>query len=1036
MAQNDKSKEAFRKYRNKVLKDAGKTVAGQVGDLGKSAFSTVASEQELVKGIKNAKEVADLTAAATFLLTDAGRKYNGRLVAARNRIERTKYHLHVFKGEDQHLGKHGGDGIGKIHEYKMVHKGINRDAAASMRADVTLKLGEQATGITLSTAERNFLLSKIRQGKISLSDEFLKQDTFDRLDKVLKAGRSQYKVLNEYKRSEMKSEMQRLRSNGTGSGSEYETLINFCGQKKTLKRASKLDKMDQKATRKLRGKLISMARRNADEDDTIRGITSASDRVKDAKKVAKIGKKGIKITWKATKATVIRPTYKAYLKRHGYYDSSHVKNEMKRLRSEIRQMKKESARRADIIAKRKALRNVKATEFAKASKTAYQSSKIGQKVVTVKTKAYDAAHGQAYAKGKQVAQKASETAKKTTAQAAKKSAEFTREASKKAMEYSAKLAKNAAKASKVAIQALIKFFASPAGWITIGISLVLTIMILIISCCGTVVALSRKIIFTDDISSYIELLNALEDDYEKGLSKEIKKANKSEKKGKISEVVVQYSNNTSLDNTREIISCAAVYFQQDLPSVLGYGKEYIFSYLTYLFNISHNITTDFTDYDCDGCEFYYCEDGCYFYYCDGCEKEYDYYFTYCTDLTTCSRLYTKEDGSQMCLGHSHWYSYWDCLEGHWTCIDGHWRCTGHLRETITVSVATFDEDANSSVASNLPATTIFDVDDYYFDTGIDTDPDKTTNTTMQTIKSFIVQTVSLGQSNSYCYWDNFHTDPDYAHLDARTYWEGWTADNREWAVELYEQDWSELYGHTEKLVDKVMTEVVSEENLAAWLVEYGLVQYKANGSIVSYDQLDFNGTYSISYLEDIARVYICKQALASVGRIEYHSNYLAPSWRWSDQVTSNPNRMYYAGVASTGLHRFEQTTESMNPVSFATQTIMSGVWTLHQEGTWITNSMFDLLKSYLENSVKVSDFRGVVTEIDIDDLEPGDVGMINGINTTAANDPGSPVGIFIGRDGDKDVWVFMSEEREIIVLQKFSRTNVQSGIFTRFYTIF
>ncbi len=131
-----------------------------------------------------------------------------------------------------------------------------------------------------------------------------------------------------------------------------------------------------------------------------------------------------------------------------------------------------------------------------------------------------------------------------------------------------------------------------------GILIFLYILIAIVS----VISSAQSSVILEDVTylnEYIELLNDKQTEFKEKLT-DLGDGYKN--------VTYSYTDGSKMNNTREILCMATVYFQQDFTD-----KEAIKSYLTQMFNASHFYTTEES-------ETYYCSDG------EGCDnKKIDIY---------------------------------------------------------------------------------------------------------------------------------------------------------------------------------------------------------------------------------------------------------------------------------------------------------------------------------------------------------------------------------------------------------------------------
>ena len=136
-----------------------------------------------------------------------------------------------------------------------------------------------------------------------------------------------------------------------------------------------------------------------------------------------------------------------------------------------------------------------------------------------------------------------------------------------------------------------------AKYIAIG-GLILVLFLVLIQFSMSIITSLTSIIMddTENISSYVKVLNDKQADFSKELEK--KKTKKNSLGNKYDNVTFNYLNGSSTNNTKEILSMAAVRFSQDFDDKLK-----VKSYLKQLFDDSHIITEQESEfYSCSGCK--------------------------------------------------------------------------------------------------------------------------------------------------------------------------------------------------------------------------------------------------------------------------------------------------------------------------------------------------------------------------------------------------------------------------------------------------
>ena len=153
------------------------------------------------------------------------------------------------------------------------------------------------------------------------------------------------------------------------------------------------------------------------------------------------------------------------------------------------------------------------------------------------------------------------------------------------------------------VTSIVKVF--KAKYVAIGLLIILGILInveIISLIAGTVSSVIMD--DTENISSYVKVLNDKQEDFQDEL--DAKKEKRNSLGNKYDKVTFNYLNGSSTNNTKEILSMSAVRFQQDFSD-----KGKVKDYLKQLFDDSHVVTEqESAFYSCSGCKTrsYHCYD--------------------------------------------------------------------------------------------------------------------------------------------------------------------------------------------------------------------------------------------------------------------------------------------------------------------------------------------------------------------------------------------------------------------------------------------
>ena len=551
-----------------------------------------------------------------------------------------------------------------------------------------------------------------------------------------------------------------------------------------------------------------------------------------------------------------------------------------------------------------------------------------------------------------------------------------------------------------------------------GILIIVLVVAMILQVCSA--ALSVFMDETKNIQGYVDCLNDKQKEFNGKITDESNKNAQSGSGYKYDNVFTHFTEGSSTDNTREILSMAAVFREQNLPSWWDLvGQNQVKDYLRSVFDDSHSYTVEPS-------ALYYCE------------NDPNASTDYCTHRKTrtyyCNKKYAESDRPSS-ERKNLWYTYGQyggCKTRNYYCTEtGHaiYNADGcktkYCGSTIKIGGKQFNHASTGSIwgCSNqtrhviskltsdlLPKGTVtfkwseenerweYTKDDkvIYF-TNASLTPTKLGTYQLKYTYNSSENVYEYGvyyQCNGHKYCDGQHTerycdgkheeyycpgdhqdldiyitvlsfDGDkifeadtegnkYSHDNRNDFdFEGWTEDYKSWALNIYNQDWEDLYDGINGLPQATKSETLSDEEVEEMMNKYLPANCGEN------------------------RKAITKQALLAIGRIPYYENGKA------DQPGLAANN-FGIKVAADSKGRTLKGLDSSHFVQWV-------YWTAINEklGNGTFTDIWDKTKSVSESQLK-----------------PGDIGFQNNENSET-----NYVGIYLGKTSDgKKVWIHLASD--------------------------
>lgn len=524
----------------------------------------------------------------------------------------------------------------------------------------------------------------------------------------------------------------------------------------------------------------------------------------------------------------------------------------------------------------------------------------------------------------------------------------------------AKFIKKAASKISAALTAIKGFLLK-----VVGIAaLVLALFIIIIQCIAIPLTqiMSFDLNLKPNLIPFVQMVNESEKDFRKEIESAVKDGKVDGKT--YDRIIYDYTNGEVTNNMREIISMAAVFFDNDLEHAKNSSVK---KYIDNLYRNSHAVFYYPSEmYPCvAGCSTrnYKCtepghatynESACIeIQYCDGCKTKIVTCEGCVEETIYCSGCSTK---TQQCAGA-------DCEKflGIFPYCPGHEvpTCDGHISKSCTTHEEVY-----------CPGHVEYDCQ------GKHTEPycpgthqDMTINIVVDSWDDIFVRD-SYGRKNGIAFTEVKYVDwlgrDDTDRKDGFTYWD---QGSKDWAKTLYEQDWKELYigGNLVPVGNKVVP--MTPQEIDAFMQE--MSRNTTNVRQLSY-----------------ARFKLLRTLLYAVGEVPYYENGRYTFGKELGGDAPMPDRY---GNDKVGL-------DEIGLLQYA-----------------YLNSLSDTkeVMHKFDDANSLTDVWYRTYAIEKDEMEPGDIGFMNSceVGPDGKRIPVNYIGIFAGKcDNGSGVWIVIDEE--------------------------